>query len=145
MVSWDTKATYFTWRPFFAIREAELDGNPATLADPSWTPRNTSIGASPEYNSGTSMFAGAAATIIEAFYWPRRVRFCFASDLAPSGPRCYERPMDAAIEAGRSRIYQGIHFEFSNLDGRRAGRGIGKEIALTRLRACVAGGRICLP
>ena len=38
--SWDTKATFFTWRPFFAIREADLDGNPDTDADPAWTPRN---------------------------------------------------------------------------------------------------------
>ena len=50
--SWDTKATFFTWRPFFAVREADLDGNPDTEPDPAWTPRNISIGASPEWASG---------------------------------------------------------------------------------------------
>ena len=48
MLGWETKATHFTWRPVFAIREADLDGNPDTTADPFWTPRNVSIGASPD-------------------------------------------------------------------------------------------------
>jgi PAP2 superfamily len=144
IVSWATKATYFTWRPFQAIREADVDGNPATVADRSWTPRNTSIGASPEYNSGTSAFAGAASMIIEAFYFPRIVSFCFATDLAPSGKRCYSSPLVAAREAGRSRIYQGIHFQFSNDEGRRAGRLIGRDIALTTLRRCLGRTRVCV-
>ena len=142
--SWDTKATFFTWRPFFAIREADLDGNPDTEADPAWTPRNISIGASPEWTSGLSTFSGAASAVIEAFYFPHRVSFCFATDPAPA-PRCYNSPLAAAIEAGRSRIYQGIHFQFSNEEGRRVGRRIGLEVALTRLRLCFDRSQICLP
>ena len=142
--SWDSKATFFTWRPFFAIREADLDGNPDTEADPSWTPRNISIGASPEWPSGLSTFSGAASAVIEAFYFPHRVSFCFATDPAPA-PRCYNSPLAAAIEAGRSRIYQGIHFQFSNEEGRRVGRRIGLEVALTRLRLCFDRTQICLP
>jgi hypothetical protein len=145
IVNWETKATYFTWRPFHAIREAGLDGNPDTSLDPLWTPRNTSIGASPEYNSGTAAFAGAASAVIDAFYFPRRVSFCFATDLAPDGDRCFASPLAAAREAGRSRIYQGIHFQFSNEDGRRKGRRIGLEIALTTLRQCLGRTRICVP
>jgi hypothetical protein len=144
VVSWETKAMYFTWRPFYAIREAELDGNPDTLPDLLWTPRNTSIGASPEYNSGTSAFGGAASAVIDAFYFPRRVSFCFATDLAPNGDRCFASPLAAAREAGRSRIYQGIHFQFANEDGRRKGRRIGLEIALTTLRQCLERTRICV-
>ena len=143
-VSWDTKATYFTWRPFTAIHEADADGNPATAPDTGWTPRNTSIGASPEWASGLSTFSGAASAVIEAFYFPRRVSFCFATDLAAE-PRCYDRPLDAAVEAGRSRIYQGIHFQFSNLEGRRVGRRLGLEVALTTLQFCFGRSQICLP
>ena len=145
MLGWETKATYFTWRPIFAIREADLDGNPATAADPLWTPRNVSIGASPEYNSGLSAFGGAASAVIEAFYFPRRVSFCFATDAASNGPRCYDSPLAAAMEGGRSRIYQGIHFQFSNEDGRRTGRRVGLEVALTRLRRCLGQSAVCLP
>ena len=142
--SWDTKATFFTWRPFFAIREADLDGNPDTEAAPAWTPRNISVGASPEWTSGLSTFSGAASAVIEAFYFPHRVSFCFATDSAPA-PRCYDSPLAAAVEAGRSRIYQGIHFQFSNEAGRRIGRRIGLEVALTRLRLCFDRLRVCLP
>jgi PAP2 superfamily len=144
-VVWETKATYFTWRPFYAIREAEWDGNPDTSSDPLWTPRNNSIGASPEYNSGTSAFAGAASVVIQAFYFPRVVSFCFATDLAANGERCFDSPSAAAREAGRSRIYQGIHFQFSNEDGRRTGRRIGLEVALTTLRRCSAYWGTCVP
>ena len=70
--------------------------------------------------------------------------FCFATDLA-TAPRCYDRPLDAAIEAGRSRIYQGIHFQFSNLEGRRIGTRIGREVAFTQLQFCLGRTRICLP
>jgi hypothetical protein len=142
--SWDTKATYFTWRPVFAIHEAVADGNPDTTPDPGWAPRNGSIGASPEWSSGLSTFSGAASAVIDAFYFPRRVSFCFATDPAPA-PRCYSNPLAAAVEAGRSRIYQGIHFQFSNEEGRRIGRRIGLEVALTRLRLCAGGSRICVP
>ncbi len=133
-VVWDIKATYFTWRPTVAIREGDADGNPLTLGDPAWTSRSGAVGGSPEYNSGTSAFAGAAAAVLERFYCSERVAFCFETDNAPSGPRCYSSAMEAAREAGRSRVYQGIHFQFSNADGRRVGRLIGSEVFTTKLR-----------
>lgn len=136
-VVWYTKAEHFTWRPFFAIGEADLpdcDRNPETIADPEWTPRNVSIGGSPEFNSGTSAFAGAASAVIEHFYCSATVSFCFATDGAQGMPRCYASALEAAEEAGRSRIYQGIHFQFANEDGRRVGRGIGAEIATSTLQ-----------
>ena len=35
---WDTKYHYWLWRPFSAILAGDTDGNPATPADPNWTP-----------------------------------------------------------------------------------------------------------
>jgi len=133
-LSWETKATYYTWRPTTAIREADTDGNDDTAKDALWTSRSGSVGGTPEYNSGTSAFAGAASAVIEGFYCHTTVSFGFESDNAPNGPRFYTTPLEGAEEAGRSRIFQGIHFQFSNEHGRRAGRGIGTEIVTTRLR-----------
>ncbi len=132
-LSWNAKGTLFSWRPTSAIRQADTDGNPATAKDDAWTSRIQSVGGTPEYNSGTSAFAGAASAVIDGFYC-RAVGFSFETDLASNGPRFYAEPLAAAREAGRSRIFQGIHFQFSNEDGRRAGRGIGSEIATTKLR-----------
>ena len=133
-LTWDTKAAFFSWRPQFAIRRANEDGNPDTTQDAGWTARFGVVGGSPEYNSGTSAFAGAASAVIEGFYCHAPVSFSFETDLATNGPRSYPTPLAAAEEAGRSRIFQGIHFQFSNEDGRRAGRAIGTEIVTTRLR-----------
>jgi hypothetical protein len=131
--SWRIKATYLTWRPAIAIREAESDGNFDTAPDVRWRPRSGSVGASPEYNSGTSAFAAAASKVIEEFYGRRVLPFCFETDGSTVGPRCFVSPSQAAEEAGLSRILQGIHFRFSSEDGRRVGAGIGAEISATRL------------
>ena len=40
----------------------------------------------------------------------------------------------AADEMGRSRILNGIHFQFSNVSGRQAGDRIGIEVVTTKLR-----------
>ena len=36
--TFETKYHYRFWRPVTAIRLADIDGNPATIADPTWTP-----------------------------------------------------------------------------------------------------------
>ncbi len=35
---WNAKNTTITWRPITAIQQAGHDGNPDTMADPTWTP-----------------------------------------------------------------------------------------------------------
>jgi hypothetical protein len=38
ITTWNDKYHYNFWRPITAIRHADTDGNPATVADPTWTP-----------------------------------------------------------------------------------------------------------
>lgn len=131
--SWTAKFDYHFWRPGDAIRNASTDGNPATDEDPTWTPRNMSFGGTPEHTSGSSTFAGAAAAIFTGFYRRDDVAFSFEGELG-TPPRSYTGFTAAAEEAGRSRIYNGIHFDFSHRRGWEAGNGIGAEIVNTRLR-----------
>lgn len=131
--SWTAKFDYNFWRPGDAIRNASTDGNPATDEDPTWTPRNMSFGGTPEHTSGSSTFAGAAATILTGLYCHEDVAFAFEGELG-TPPRSYTGFAEAAEEAGRSRIYNGIHFDFSHQRGWEAGKGIGAEIVNTRLR-----------
>jgi hypothetical protein len=42
--------------------------------------------------------------------------------------RTYARFSDAAQEAGKSRIYGGIHWEFDNREGLSCGRQIGEYV-----------------
>lgn len=141
IVSHAAKAEYFTWRVVPAIHEADTDGNPATLADPAWVPRNgTGNLGSPEYTSGASAFAGACSAAIEHFFCEERIAFCFSTDVAAT-PRCYESPLEAAVEGGRARVLQGVHFQFSVDAALAQGRGVGAEIG-TRLRRVLPNGHV---
>ncbi len=42
--------------------------------------------------------------------------------------RSYASFFDAALEAGQSRIYGGIHFQFDNVAGRAAGTALGTYV-----------------
>jgi hypothetical protein len=142
IVSHDAKADYFTWRVVPAIHEADIDGNPATIPDPAWVPRNgTGNLGSPEYTSGAAAYAGASSAAIEHFFCTKNVSFCFSTDLA-AAPHCYATPLEGAIEAGRARVYQGVHFQHSVDAALAQGRGVGAEIGATRLRRILPNGQV---
>lgn len=121
--AWDAKYAYSAWRPITAIRLADPGINPLTTPDPTWTPLLTTPNF-PEYVSGHSTFSGAAAQVLANFYGTDDVSFTTGSDALPGVTRTYTSFSDAADEAGRSRIYGGIHFEYSNAIGIAAGRDI---------------------
>ncbi|MFI1996202.1 vanadium-dependent haloperoxidase [Actinoplanes sp. NPDC020271] len=128
------KFTYRHWRPTTAIREAGTDGNAATVPDPAWTARAGSVGGTPEYVSGHSAYSRAAATVLAGYFRTDRITFTHATDTAPGGvARTYPGFSAAADEAGRSRIYGGQHFPFSDVAAQTIGRGVATEV-LTRLR-----------
>jgi hypothetical protein len=127
IVAWDAKYTYNTWRPIDAIRQANTAGNPAVQPDPDWTPLILTP-PFPEYVSGHSTFSGAAAAVLDSFFGEN---FAFSSTSAflndASGTpvtRSFASFDAAASEAGQSRIYGGIHFQFANQNGLAAGRAL---------------------
>jgi len=122
------KFTYQFWRPATAIQNANTDGNDETVQKSTWAPRNGSIGGSPEHTSGQSAFAGCGSTILAEFFGTDNIEFTFEGDNSIAGSRTFASFSDAAREAGRSRIYAGIHFQFSNLAGQATGRGIAREV-----------------
>lgn len=71
------------------IRLADTDGNPDAAPVSGWTSRTRTVGGSPEYNSGTSAFAGAASAVIEGFYCRAKLAFSFETDSASNGARFY--------------------------------------------------------
>lgn len=137
IVAWDAKYTYELWRPIDAIRRGDTDGNSATTADPTWIPL-LKTPPFPSYTSGHSTFSGAAATILTARFGPD-VHFTTQADghegfetrpLAKDAvvSRSFTSFQQAADEAGKSRIYGGIHYEFDNAAGLASGRAIGKFV-----------------
>lgn len=101
---WDSKYVYRFWRPVSGIREADLDGNPATAPDPGFVP----LGAQatnrplapdftppfPAYPSGHAVFAGAFFAALRQAFGTDRISFTFVSaeldgtalDFAPPYP-----------------------------------------------------------
>ena len=127
IVSWDAKYHYNLWRPITAIREGDGDGNDATAGDATWEPL-LATPPFPECTSGHSTFSGAAATILASLYGDD-FAFTTDSDGLPGVTRSFLSFSDAADEAGISRIYGGIHFQFSNEQGLATGRALGEYVA----------------
>src|SRR5262249_58905760 len=99
IASFDAKYTYNFWRPVTAIRAADTDGNPDTVADSTWTPLIVTPN-HPSYASNHSIQCRAAAEALAAFFGTDHVSFSATS----AG---VERPCntftEAAKEGGKSR------------------------------------------
>ena len=126
IAAWDAKYAYNFWRPETAIRRADEDNNPATIADPNWqsflvTPNH------PDYVSGHSTFSGTAATILSSIFGDT-YSFNSSSLGLPGIYRNFESFDAAAEEAGISRIYGGIHYQSANQDGLALGRQVGQYV-----------------
>jgi hypothetical protein len=79
----------------------------------------------PSYVSGHSTFSGAAAAVLaDAFGDDTPVKT--TSEAFPGMTRKFSGFTAAAEEAGRSRIYGGIHYEFDNQEGLKMGREVGR-------------------
>jgi len=125
---WDCKYHYGFWRPVQAIRAAGLGGAEAGV-DSAWTPllRTPPF---PSYVSGHSTFSGAAAAALAKFFANDRISFTVKSEGGMRGlTRSFSSFSAAAREAGRSRVYGGIHWEFDNADGLALGRSVGEYVA----------------
>ena len=129
LVAWDAKynTSIDLWRPISAIRFADTDQNPFTIADPNWEPLNAFTPAFPSYVSGHATFAAAHAAVMMDFFGTDQVTFTIDTD-DPNyhgAPRTYHRFSQAAWENALSRIYLGVHFRFDAVDGRIAGSRLG--------------------
>jgi hypothetical protein len=135
--TYQTKWLWQHWRPGTAIRQTSFDdGNPYTVADPTWSPRagGSINGTSPEHWSGHSSFSTAAARVLAGVFCNDAVSFSLDTDPAGGGARTYSSFSEAATEAGLSRVVGGIHFNLSgNLAGTAAGRAIADEVLANKL------------
>jgi hypothetical protein len=130
---WDCKYAFNVWRPIDGIREADPARHRDTTPDPDWTPLLTTP-PFPTYTSGHSTFSGAAAAVLASFFGTDDVAFTSTGDSLPGVKRTFVRFSAAAQEAGKSRIYGGIHWEFDNREGLTCGREVGEYVVRNFLR-----------
>jgi hypothetical protein len=125
IVTWDAKYTYNLWRPITAIRDANQDGNKATVANPRWTPLGSpgdGVSANftprfPAYGSGHAGFGAALFTTLADFYGTDHMTFTIGSDEEPGTYETFNSFSAAADQNGISRIYLGIHYIFDKTAG----------------------------
>jgi hypothetical protein len=125
---------YDFWRPVTAIREGDVDGNDATVGDPTWDSHQNTPAVS-DYPSTQSTFSGAAAAALAAVLGTDQVSFSTTSGQPFDGiTRSFTSFSGAARESADSRIYAGIHFRSACEDGLVLGRQIGQRVAAMYLR-----------
>jgi hypothetical protein len=123
----DAKYHYWFWRPYQAIPQAATDGNPATAADPSWTPLGTTPNF-PEYPSAHACHSTAVVTALDAFFGTDKVRFTLDSRITDTS-RTYKRLHDIVKDVDWARVLVGFHFRNSDLQGSALGRRVGRYVA----------------
>jgi hypothetical protein len=125
IASWDAKFTYNQWRPVTAIREADSDGNPETIADPNWTPLLVTP-PFPDYIAGHTTYAGAAEEVLEHVFGENPgIVITLTSATAPGVIESYATFDEIAEGVVDARVLGGIHWRTSSVRGRRVGQKVG--------------------
>ncbi len=119
----EDKERHSFWRPQTGIRLANIDGNPATTADPTWT---SFIGNPPysDHPSGANCAASAFVGSLQDFFGTDRMSFSAMRSSSPIGPitRSYTRFSQARREVKFARVYAGIHFMSADAQAVNLGR-----------------------
>ena len=127
----DSKYFHNFWRPITAIREADTDDNPDTVAEPDWVSL-INLSSTPEYIGGHSIVAGAAVAVLEDFFG-EDYSFDTTSPEIPGVVRSYDSFSEAGVEASLSRIYAGLHYRFTHEVSFGLGETLGADVAQTAL------------
>jgi hypothetical protein len=101
--------TVVTWRPYTAILNAGLDGNPDTELDPDWRPLITTP-CHPEYPAGHPSLNGAAATILLNRFGDSGA-FTLTTPGLPE--RTYSSVTQAREDGNNARVWGGMHYPSS--------------------------------
>ena len=124
---YDAKFTYVRWRPVTAIRTGTVD------PDPTWTPL-LATPLHPEYPSGHAGYAGTAQVLLSALVGPRPAQpVAVTSSTDPGVTRTYAAWSTLTQETVDGRVWEGVHFRFSDETAVRVGKTVARH-DLRRLR-----------
>ncbi|MCW3018023.1 MAG: phosphoesterase PA-phosphatase [Solirubrobacterales bacterium] len=117
--TYNAKYEYLFWRPVTAIQDGSVE------EDPSWTPLS-STPTYPDWPSGHGGYVGAAQDVLSAFLGPRAPEpISLTSSNDPGVTRTYTDWSTITQEVVNARVWEGVHFRFSDV----AGVQLGKEVA----------------
>ncbi len=130
----DAKYTYEFWRPFTAIRNGDIDGNPATERQADWLPiDNTPL--HPEYPCAHCIVSSSVAATIKAVLGSDEIpEVALTSPFAPGVTHRFTNLTAYTDEVAKARILAGFHYRFSTIIGQEMGRKIGAQVAATAMQ-----------
>src|SRR5690348_3802535 len=129
LACFDSKYTYQFWRPITAIRNAGIDGNPATTADPAWTPLVTTPN-HPEYPSQHGCVTSALAQVLANALGTSSINATIpgaqggATTLTTS--QTFATMHDLYAQLASARVWIGFHYRNSVVAGENLGTAVAK-------------------
>jgi membrane-associated phospholipid phosphatase len=118
---YDAKYTYNFWRPITAIRAADTDNNPNTIANPAWLPQVGKTTPDPSYPGAHAVISASGAFLLRSFFRQDRFNFKVTSEVLPGVERSFTSFSAAEREATLSRIFAGVHFRSDLTTGSELG------------------------
>jgi hypothetical protein len=127
----DAKYQYDFWRPMTAIRNGDIDDNPATEGDATWQPiDNTPM--HPEYPCAHCIVSGAIAAAVETALGTAEIpEVSMTSPTAPGVTHRWTNIRAYNEEVSHARIWAGFHYRFSVRVGQDMGGKVGRYVVDT--------------
>ena len=137
----DAKYHYEFWRPITAIRNGDIDGNPATELEGTWQPiDNTPM--HPEYPCAHCIQSGAATAVIAALLGTTDIpEIALTSLTAPGVTHRWTNLKAFTEEVANARIWAGFHYRFSTRVGTEMGLQIGEYVVKNVMQPAVTSSR----
>jgi hypothetical protein len=127
MACFDSKYHYQLWRPITAIRNADLDGNPATTPDPAWTPLVTTPN-HPEYPSQhgcvTSALAQVLANAVGSSAIDATIPGATGGGSTLTTSQTFATVDDLMTQLVNARVWIGFHYRHSVIAGENLGTAV---------------------
>jgi hypothetical protein len=99
---WDGKYHYSFWRPVTAIRNGDIDGNPDTAPDATWTPLGVTPN-HPEYPAAHGCVTGSIASALKNFFQSPQVTLVVTSSVTNT-THTFTNTKDLETEVEHARI-----------------------------------------
>jgi hypothetical protein len=137
----DAKYHYNFWRPITAIRNGDIDDNPATDLVATWQPiANTPM--HPEYPCSHCIQSGTVAGVIKAVFGALDIpEIAMTSPTAPGVTHRWTNMTAYMEEVSNARIWAGFHYRFSTRVGTDMGLKIGEYVVKSVMQPGVVGSR----
>ena len=122
----NAKYHFAFWRPYTAIHDADTDGNPDTVPDPNWIPLDPTPG-HPEYPANHGCATEALMDTLTAFFGTDKVPYAVTSNVTNTIHN-FTRFKDVVREVDDARIFGGMHYHHSVVQGNVLGRKVAHQM-----------------